>query len=55
VDIKIKQWNDLILNCNYNTYKMAWSKALVELTVNTDEPIEDIIVFDFNENAKLCL
>jgi hypothetical protein len=44
------------LNCSFdNTYKMAWSKALVELTVNTKDPIEDIIVFDFYEIAKLCL
>ncbi|MDR4948126.1 hypothetical protein [Neobacillus cucumis] len=56
MDIYIKQWNDLILNCSFdNTYKMAWSKALVELTVNTNEPLEDIVIFDINDIAKLCL
>ena len=59
MDIYIKQWNDLILNCSFdNTYKMAWSKALVELAVNTNEPTEPtegIVIFDFNDIAKLCL
>jgi hypothetical protein len=56
MNIYIKQWNDLILNCSFdNTYKMAWSKALVELSVNTNEPIQDIVIFDFNDIAKLCL
>jgi 5-methylcytosine-specific restriction endonuclease McrA len=56
MDNYIKQWNDLILNCSFdNTYKMAWSKALVELTVNTTEPREAIVIFDFNDIAKLCL
>lgn len=46
MDICIKQWNDLILYCSFdNTYKMAWSKALVELTVNTNESIKDIFRF----------
>lgn len=56
MNIYIKQWNDLILNCSFdNTYKMAWSKALVELAVNTNESIEEIVIFDFNDIAKLCL
>jgi hypothetical protein len=56
MDIYIKQWNDLILNCSFdNTYKMTWSKALVELNVNTSKPIEDMVIFDFNNIAKLCL
>lgn len=52
----IKTWNNLILNCNFdNTYKMAWSKALVELAVTTKEPLDEIVIFDFNDIAKLCL
>ncbi|WP_432694335.1 HNH endonuclease domain-containing protein [Priestia aryabhattai] len=53
----IKQWHNLILNCNFdNTYKMVWSKALVELSVNvSDEVDKDIIIFDFEDIAKLCL
>jgi hypothetical protein len=51
----IKQWNDLILNCSFdNTYKMAWSKALVELSVNTVNANEykgDHLVFNFNDIA----
>ncbi|MBK0009727.1 HNH endonuclease [Bacillus sp. S35] len=57
MDSYIKQWHDLILNCNFdNTYKMVWSKALVELSldINNDSD-KEIIVFDFNEIAKLCL
>ncbi|USK34726.1 hypothetical protein LIT25_05055 [Bacillus sp. F19] len=53
MDTYIKQWNDLILFDN--TYKMAWSKALVELVVNTNELKEGVITFDFNDIAKLCL
>ncbi|MDM5283804.1 HNH endonuclease domain-containing protein [Peribacillus frigoritolerans] len=54
MDSYIKKWNDLILNCSFdNTYKMAWAKALVELSVTTNEHKEDIIIFDFNEIAKL--
>jgi len=56
MDIYIKQWNDLILYCSFdNTYKMAWSKALVELTVNTNESIKDIVKLDFHDIARLCL
>ncbi|WP_097041926.1 HNH endonuclease domain-containing protein [Terribacillus aidingensis] len=56
MNIYIKQWSDLILNCSFdNTYKMAWSKALVESTVNFNDPIDDIVIFDFNDIAKLCL
>ncbi|KKI91800.1 HNH endonuclease [Bacillus sp. SA1-12] len=53
----IKQWHNLISNCSYdNTYKMVWSKALVELTLNvSDSTNEDTVVFDFNDIAKLCL
>ncbi|PFP09369.1 HNH endonuclease [Priestia megaterium] len=59
MDGYIKQWNDLILNCSFNnTYKMVWSKALVELSLNfsdnNDEEIETI-AFDFNEIGELCL
>ncbi len=57
MDSYIKQWHDLILNCNFdNTYKMVWSKALVELSLSIDKDFEEeIIVFNFNEIAKLCL
>ncbi|MGK3722400.1 HNH endonuclease domain-containing protein [Priestia megaterium] len=57
MDSYIKQWHDLILNCNFdNTYKMAWSKALVELSLNINEDTEvETIAFDFGEIAKLCL
>lgn len=56
MDNYIKTWNDLILNCNFdNTYKMAWSKALVELAIHTPDTNKDVIIFDFNDIAKLCL
>ncbi|AOY06233.1 HNH endonuclease domain-containing protein [Bacillus subtilis] len=56
MDICIKQWNNLILNCRFdNTYKMAWSKALVELAVNTNETREGIVIFDLDDIANLCL
>lgn len=56
MDSYIAKWYDLILNCSFdNTYKMAWSKALVELAVNINEPKEGIIIFEFNDIAKLCL
>ncbi|TCS95788.1 HNH endonuclease domain-containing protein [Hazenella coriacea] len=53
----IKQWHDLILNCSFdNTYKMVWSKALIELAVGVnDETNEETIVFDFESIARLCL
>lgn len=53
----IKTWHNLILNCNFdNTYKMAWSKALVELAVNTDVNLKrNLTIFSFNDIAKLCL
>ncbi|MGG1400197.1 hypothetical protein ABE288_20595 [Bacillus salipaludis] len=34
---------------------MAWSKALVELSVKSCETTEGVIVFDFKDIAKLCL
>jgi hypothetical protein len=56
MDNYIKKWNDLILDCSFdNTYKMAWAKALVELSVNTCETTEGIIVFEFKDIAKHCL
>ncbi|MBX9970691.1 HNH endonuclease [Priestia aryabhattai] len=57
MDSYIKQWHELILNCNFdNTYKMAWSKALVELSLNINEDTKgETIAFDFGEIAKLCL
>ncbi|MFV8830524.1 hypothetical protein [Alkalihalobacterium sp. APHAB7] len=54
----IKTWHDLIINCNFdNTYKMAWGKALVELSVNTNicDDNNDVFMFEFNDIAKLCL
>jgi hypothetical protein len=57
MDAYVRQWYDLILNCNfYNTYKMVWSKALVELSLGVRNDIKDeTIVFGFDEIAKLCL
>ncbi|WP_208754760.1 hypothetical protein [Priestia megaterium] len=57
MDSYIKQWHELILNCNFdNTYKMVWSKTLVELSLSIDKNSDEkIIVFDFNKIAKLCL
>ncbi|PFK43439.1 hypothetical protein COJ23_25090 [Priestia megaterium] len=57
MDSCIKQWHDLTLNCNFdNAYKMAWGKALVELSLNMNEDFEEeTIAFDFGEIAKLCL
>jgi len=56
MDNYIKQWDNLILNCNFdNTYKMAWSKALVELAVHYSDSDDDFMVFDFNDIGKLCL
>lgn len=53
----VRTWNNLILNCSFdNTYKMAWSKALVELAINTEvNTNENIIVYSFNDVAILCL
>jgi 5-methylcytosine-specific restriction endonuclease McrA len=53
----IRTWNNLILNCSFvNTYKMAWSKALVELAVGTNvKTNENTIVYSFIDVAKLCL
>jgi hypothetical protein len=55
VNSYIKQWNNLILNCSFdNTYKMVWSKALVELSLSvSDEVKDDTIVFDFIDISKL--
>jgi hypothetical protein len=53
----VRQWYDLILNGNFeNTYKMVWSKALVELSLGVSNEVkEDNIVFDFNYIAERCL
>ena len=53
----VRTWNNLILNCSFdNTYKMAWSKALVELAANTNvNTDENVIGYNFNDVAKLCL
>lgn len=41
----VRTWNNLILNCSFdNTYKMAWSKALVELAANTDVNTDENVI-----------
>lgn len=53
----IKTWNNIIINGSFdNTYKMAWAKAIVELSLahkasNTDKPV----IFDFSQIAELFI
>lgn len=53
----VRQWYDLILNCSFdNTYKMVWSKALIELSLDvSNENKEETTIFGFYDIAKLCL
>lgn len=51
----IKQWIEIIENMNNdNTYKLAWGRALLELTVEL-EHIQEINVFNFTDIAKKML
>ena len=53
----IKTWNNIIINGSFdNTYKMAWAKAIVELSLahkanTTDKPV----IFDFSQIAELFI
>ncbi len=53
----IKTWNNIIMNGSFdNTYKMAWAKAIVELSLahkanTTDKPV----IFDFSQIAELFI
>ncbi|MEG6586326.1 hypothetical protein [Dendrosporobacter sp. 1207_IL3150] len=56
MDEYIKTWNHIIMNCGYdNTYKMAWAKALVELSVAAQGRGQQHVAFTFEQIAEKYL
>ena len=54
----LRKWNDIISNCSFdNTYKMAWAKSIVELSLMKSYKIDVLnnFYFDFRQIAECCL
>ena len=52
----IRTWNYIIMNGGYdNTYKMAWAKALVELSIEAKDEGQPNITFTFKQIAEKYL
>lgn len=56
MDDYIRAWTEIIAHCQFdNTYKMAWAKSLLELSVFAEEFGESPVTFLFADIAALCL
>ena len=50
----IKTWNNIIMNGSFdNTYKMAWAKSIVELSLaHKASATANLVIFDFSLGRK---
>ncbi|WP_434132587.1 HNH endonuclease [Sporomusa sphaeroides] len=56
MDEYIKIWNYIIMNGGYdNTYKMAWAKAVVELSIAVQDRGQHSVTFTFKQIAEKYL